>query len=332
MTDSAPLNLVMPDAGARHAGELLRRAREAQGLTLDHLATQIKVSPLKLEALEQGRYDSLGDSNFTRALAMTVCRTLRIDATEILSGLPAARLHSLNQGKSPINAPFRDHGSVPALFDRGHRLNLKVLLAPQWLVPLGLLVAAAIIYALPDRLAWPSWMGDADSHAEAPMPSLDEDTALAPSSIQVAADPAVQVALPESASAVGLAESTSMAPASAVAPASVVASEVLTHAVTQPTTVLPSPAPSAVAVAAPTVGVAPVRMVLTDNSWIEVVDASGSKLFSRIARAGEAVELQGLAPFRLRIGNASAVQVSFKGQPVPLTDVTRNNTARVELK
>ena len=167
MTDSAPLNLVMPDAGARHAGELLRRAREAQGLTLDHLATQIKVSPLKLEALEQGRYDSLGDSNFTRALAMTVCRTLRIDATEILSGLPAARLHSLNQGKSPINAPFRDHGSVPALFDRGHRLNLKVLLAPQWLVPLGLLVAAAIIYALPDRLAWPSWMGDADSHAEA---------------------------------------------------------------------------------------------------------------------------------------------------------------------
>ena len=249
-----------------------------------------------------------------------------------LSGLPAARLHSLNQGKSPINAPFRDHGSVPALFDRGHRLNLKVLLAPQWLVPLGLLVAAAIIYALPDRLAWPSWMGDADSHAEAPMPSLDEDTALAPSSMQVAADPAVPVALPESASAVGLAESTSMAPASAVAPASVVASEVLTPAVTQPAPLLPSPAPSAVAMAAPTVGVAPVRMVLTDNSWIEVVDASGSKLFSRIARAGEAVELQGLAPFRLRIGNASAVQVSFKGQPVPLTDVTRNNTARVELK
>ena len=106
----------------------------------------------------------------------------------------------------------------------------------------------------------------------------------------------------------------------------------LAPAVTQPATVLPSPAPSAVAVAAPTVGVAPVRMVLTDNSWIEVVDASGSKLFSRIARAGEAVELQGLAPFRLRIGNASAVQVSFKGQPVPLTDVTRNNTARVELK
>ena len=57
MTDSAPLNLVMPDAGARHAGELLRRAREAQGLTLDHLATQIKVSPLKLEALEQAGHE-----------------------------------------------------------------------------------------------------------------------------------------------------------------------------------------------------------------------------------------------------------------------------------
>ena len=36
MTDSAPLNLVMPDAGARHAGELLRRAREAQGLNSEY--------------------------------------------------------------------------------------------------------------------------------------------------------------------------------------------------------------------------------------------------------------------------------------------------------
>jgi hypothetical protein len=34
----------------------------------------------------------------------------------------------------------------------------------------------------------------------------------------------------------------------------------------------------------------------------------------------------------LRIGNVSGVQVSFRGQPVSLTDVTRNNTARVELK
>ena len=334
MTERAPLDLVTPDAGARHAGELLRRAREAQGLTLDHLASQIKVSPLKLEALEQGRYDSLGDSNFTRALALTVCRTLRIDAAEILADLPATRLHSLNQGKSPINAPFRDHDSVPALFDRGHRLNLRALLAPKWLVPLGLLVAAAIIYALPDKLEWPAWVGDLTSQVETPVVSSEEDAASPPSSIQVAADAVAPVAQSDAASAVGLAEPTSVTLASAVAPASAVASaaasDTAVPAAIQPAAVSPSPAPSAAAT--PSLVAAPVKMVLTDQSWIEVVDATGSKLFSRIARAGETLELQGQAPFRLRIGNASAVQVSFKGQPVPLTDVTRNNTARVELK
>lgn len=320
MTEPAPLNLVTPDAGARHAGELLRRAREAQGLTLDHLASQIKVSSLKLEALEQGRYDSLGDSNFTRALALTVCRTLRIDAAEILADLPAARLHSLNQGKSAINAPFRDHGSVPALFDRGHRLNPRALLAPKWLVPLGLLAAAAIIYALPERLEWPAWLGELNSEVETQLAGSEDDPASPPSSMQVAPDPAVPVALPELASAV--------AAASTVASAS--ANESGASTATQPAAVLTSPAPSPLPT--PSLVAAPVKMVLTDQSWIEVVDATGTKLFSRIARAGETLELQGQAPFRLRIGNASAVQVSFKGQPVPLTDITRNNTARVELK
>ncbi|MDX9842384.1 MAG: helix-turn-helix domain-containing protein [Aquabacterium sp.] len=334
MTERAPLNLVTPDAGARHAGELLRRAREAQGLTLDHLASQIKVSPLKLEALEQGRYDSLGDSNFTRALALTVCRTLRIDATEILADLPAAQLHSLNQGKSAINAPFRDHGSVPTLFDRGHRLNLRALLAPKWLVPLVLLAAAAIIYALPERLEWPAWLGELNAEVETQLASSEDDPALPPSSMQVAPDPAVPVALPEVASAVGVADPRSLALDSVVAAASTVASAAANEGgaavATQPAAVLTSPAPSALPT--PSLVAAPVKMVLTDQSWIEVVDATGAKLFSRIARAGETLELQGQAPFRLRIGNASAVQVSFKGQPVPLTDITRNNTARVELK
>ena len=83
MTDSNPSYLASPSAGGDRSGDLLRRAREAQGFSLAQLASQIKVSPSKLEALEQGQHDRLGDSNFTRALALTVCRTLRMDATEV---------------------------------------------------------------------------------------------------------------------------------------------------------------------------------------------------------------------------------------------------------
>lgn len=329
MTDSMTPNLVTADVGGAHAGDLLRRAREAQGLTLDQLANQIKVSPQKLEALEQGLYERLGDSNFTRALAMTVCRTLRIDASEILAGLPAARLHALSQEKPAINAPFRDHRSVPALFDRGHRLNLRALLAPKWSAPLALLAAAAVIYALPDTIEWPTWLGSASgSSAETSLASTEGEASSQPSSIQVAADLPVVTAVPEAASAATAIQAsdavTTVTASSPAVPGSAPASE----ADAPVPAINPTPLPPAGAAAT----VSPVRIVLTDNSWLEVVDGSGAKLFSRIAKAGEALELQGQAPFKVRIGNASAVQVSYKGQPVSLTDITRNNTARVELK
>lgn len=318
MTDNAFPGSLKPEVEGGHAGHLLRQAREAHGLTLDQLAGQIKVSTQKLAALEQGRYAELGDSNFIRALAMTVCRALRVEATPILAGLPAARLHSLSQDKTAINAPFRDHDGVPALFDRGHRLNLRALMAPKWLAPLSLLSLAGLIYVLPESIEWPSWVREPDTIVESSGTQLHADTVAAPSSIQVATDAAVPG--PDE---VASAASAALLPAEVMASASEV---VVEDSVPPPAD---SPA-SAVASAAP--WLARVHIALTDDSWIELVDASGVKVFSRIARAGEALELQGQAPLKLRIGNASAVQVRFNGQPVTLAGITRNNTARVELK
>ena len=64
----------------RSAGALLRAAREEQGLHIAALAAAIKVTPRKLDALENDRCDELPDATFTRALAQTVCRALKIDA------------------------------------------------------------------------------------------------------------------------------------------------------------------------------------------------------------------------------------------------------------
>jgi cytoskeleton protein RodZ len=323
MTDSNPSYLASPSAGGDRSGDLLRRAREAQGFSLAQLASQIKVSPSKLEALEQGQHDRLGDSNFTRALALTVCRTLRMDATEVLAGLPAARLHALSEKKLSINAPFRDHGSVPALFDRGGRLNLRELWKFKWLAPLALLTVAAIIYALPESVSWPAWLSGTELGVQAASDLNGDDATTQPSSIEVAADHAAplvaeDVTHPESGASAAMSE------ASGVTTATSEASSV-------PSSGVSSAVPSSQAAMAVPVD-APLRMALTDHSWIEVVDATGSKLFSGIALSGENLALQGQAPFNVRIGNASAVQVSYKGQPVSLTNITRNNTARVELK
>ena len=46
----------------------------------------------------------------------------------------------------------------------------------------------------------------------------------------------------------------------------------------------------------------------------------------------KACGLNGTLPFKLKIGNAAATQLQFRGQGVDLAPVTRDNVARLELK
>lgn len=71
---------------------------------------------------------------------------------------------------------------------------------------------------------------------------------------------------------------------------------------------------------------------VSGESWIEVLDASGATLLQRKLEPGEFVGLDGTPPFRLKIGNAGATQLNYRGQPVDLKAATRDNVARLELK
>jgi cytoskeleton protein RodZ len=70
----------------------------------------------------------------------------------------------------------------------------------------------------------------------------------------------------------------------------------------------------------------------TDATWVEVVDAGGQVLVQRQLQPGESLGLNGKLPFKLKIGNAAATQLQFRGQGVDLAPVTRDNVARLELK
>lgn len=307
--------------GAKHMGatpgDLLRQARLAQGLDLEAVASMIKVTTSRLEALELGQYDQLPDPNFTRALAMAVCRSLKIDAAPILAGLPAAKSIPLSPNKPALNQPFKESRGTNLSFDSGWSLDLKVLLRPQWLAPMLLLLASVVVYVLPESFHVPSWAG-----YEAPAPSESMPAAMTQS-------PAEPVAVPE------LIPSD---PEAASAPAPMLASAVVASS-PQASAVQASAAPSSVASAVSNAVSAPVAvadnvLVLTSRepAWVEVRDANGSKLLSRHLAAGEAVTLNGATPYKLLLGNAMGLQLSLRGQAVDLTAHTRNNIARFELK
>ena len=280
-------------------GALLRQARQQQGVELDALAAAIKVRPEKLAALESDHYEQLPDMAFTRALAKTLCRTLKIDAAPVLAGLPSSiDGERLEQVATGLNTPFRDHPGRREVRDWGP-LKRPVM----WAVALLLLGAAAIVLIPAEWLRF-SAAGTTTEPSEAAPASGTEPAAsgVVETLITPAAPPATE------------------APATPAAPASVPASTPAAVAAPQVTALTATDTKDLLVLRA------------SAQSWVEVRDAGNRVLLSRALQAGETVNLDGTTPLRATIGNAAATAVSFRGQALDLRSQSRDNVARLELQ
>ena len=133
------------------AGAMLKAARQAQGLHIAALATMLKVTPRKLEALEADRHDDLQGPTFVRALAQAACRALKIDPSPVLARLPDVNRNTLDQVSGGLNAPFREHGL------RRDPTEWPVAGRSVAVAVLVMLAAAAAMWWLPSDWRWPSW-------------------------------------------------------------------------------------------------------------------------------------------------------------------------------
>ena len=125
------------------AGARLRRAREQSGLHIAALAVTLKVPVKRLEALEADRYDLLPGPVFTRALAASVCRSLKLDAAAVLALLPRADHHDLVVDGS-LNQPFRPY-SRPSVSSAWPAVSRPALIAAALI-----LLAAVLVYLMPE--------------------------------------------------------------------------------------------------------------------------------------------------------------------------------------
>jgi cytoskeleton protein RodZ len=57
------------------------------------------------------------------------------------------------------------------------------------------------------------------------------------------------------------------------------------------------------------------RLELSNESWVEVYDSRGQRLFYDVAGAGSVQSIEGRPPLRVVLGNAAAVAVQVDGQP-----------------
>ena len=135
------------DSLAPTAGAMLRAAREKRGVHIAALAASMKVPQRKLEALEADRHDELPDITFTRALALSVCRTLKVDAQPVLERLPqgGSTTPKLAHVSSGLNAPFHDRPG------REEPADWSWLRRPVVWGPLLVLIAALVLAFLPQH-------------------------------------------------------------------------------------------------------------------------------------------------------------------------------------
>lgn len=301
------------------AGLLLRQAREQQQMSVQALASTLKVPVYKLQALEEDRWDVLTDSVFTRSLALSVCRLLHIPAEPVLAGLPKHEAAKLASNPEGINAPFKEktlRSLMSSSQDSGASNAVKVVAA--------LLIAVAGGAGL---YFVPQWQAAEEAQAAAaPGEAATDEPLFMP---QLQTEPETPVAEPSEAKSEG---ATAVTAASAAAvdattnpPATVTAAAEAANAVAA----APEPASKPAATANGRV----LRFAATGESWVQVRDAQQQVVMEKMLKAGDVYqEAAAGRPLQIVVGNASATTLEIDGVATDLTASAKNNVARFEVK
>lgn len=104
-------------------------------------------------------------------------------------------------------------------------------------------------------------------------------------------------------------------------------SELVQPPVAENPSVAPTPAPPPVEMPASTI-----VLKFSQSSWVRVLDGEGKEIFNKTQPAGSEATIAGISPFKLDVGNAAGVQLSYNGRPVDLTPNTKANVARLTLE
>ncbi|MDG2524116.1 DUF4115 domain-containing protein [Stenotrophomonas sp. HITSZ_GD] len=263
-------------------GQYLREAREAAGLTVDQVATQLRMPVQVVRSLEQEDWQRLGAPVFVRGQLRSYARLLKVDLAPLLQ---QARLENVEPVK------LVSHSHTP----RGRRMMESIARRAVYVVITGVLV-------VPVWYAIRSVPGEQGRNT-ASLDVVPGESAAA----QVAGEPAAT-------------------PATSSTPAAAAASADVPKPTTPTAPYIASLTPMPRAASAPSG--AGLSLHFTGESWIEIVAPDGSVVEKGLVRAGEDRSYETGRVGRVKLGNASAVEVQQAGSIVDVKPFQRANVAR----
>ncbi|MBB5418401.1 cytoskeleton protein RodZ [Paraburkholderia atlantica] len=333
-------------------GARLTQLRESKGWAIEDVSARLKVSVVKLSALEAGDISHLPDTTFALGVVRSYAKMLGADPAPFTAALRRERgVPAPNLSMPASSGKDLPRGKVSlSLGDSGHKSR-------SWLWGVAAIVVAVIALGMwrtngGDSSAWLARLKASANSSTSSDTAASGAVAQGPATAEGASAPDAA----DNAASVDNAASASATPmpaplATGTAPGSAPAAN--TAAMPAPTAAAPkagsqtqaqavlenASAPVAVASAsAPAVAPAPgesvVALRVTQDSWFSVRDKNGKELFSGLVHAGDPKEVTGAGPFKVTVGNKAGLEsVTLDGQPVDPSKyaAAKGNVARFAL-
>ena len=300
-------------------GETLRAARLVQEISCREVADALNLPVRVVEAIEANDFEQLPAAVFARGYVRSYARLLDLDPEPMLIGYPSGEKES----------------ESAAVVSSGRRKDL-VREHPR-LVLLAAGVLLAVILTALGLWMWPP--AEESASAEAPLPRAEVSTLSQREQQRHASVLSAENSARPAPSAAGSARP---APAAeTVDVARLVSQFTKDPVVNAPAALFVADAGTAESLSVmdfshaehgiATTGGDRLRFQFEDDCWVEIDSVTGANLYSDLNRAGRALEFVGEAPFKILLGNAPGVTLSFNNEDVALGPHTRNNVAMLVL-
>lgn len=278
-------------------GETLARARQSLGLSVEDCAQQLKLSPRKIEAMEQDRFDELPAGTFARGMLRSYAKLLGVDAAALI-----ARGGEQMKGRDTTASAVSLRPPIP-FSEPGKRGNALYV---------GLSIAALAL------VAWVAWGWQQERGAA-----------------KLSFVPASALPAPPQQGAVVATAAPSFTPVQQQAPQEekpALAASEPAPATTEPAATEAQQHAAAAATTASTAATRRIELRFERESWVEIRGSNGRTLLvSQMHPGGTERVVEGEPPFALVIGNARHVRLAYDGKPVDLAPHIKVEVARLNL-
>lgn len=264
------------ESGSRTVGELLQRAREGKGVSLDEASHVTKIGRNYLAAIEAGDFQKLPNPAYLKGF-------LRLYATYL--GLSGDEILTRYQECLPKAPPAESHPDAsPMSVERVRFVGRR-----RWAIPLvllGLVIIAALIFS----------EGEEKKGRVVPQPAPQPPPVALPAVNPVQS----RASSPRNPSPTSLPGGPAQAPS---------ASEVQAPA---PAAAGPAPAPVR---EGPRPGGVILKLRFNQDTWLGItIDGAISQRYD--LKAGDIIEWKGTHGFTLDLGDGGAVEGEFNGKPL----------------